>query len=164
MVDIADDRKSNKGPKFFIVSAWRDRETTLFICLRTNSKTAKFTAPWGMDRMSCAPAPRVRVLAYFHCVNDSTVSGFCPGIFLEDCSIVFIVLAGCIIVCAALRLTAPQIMASQKCRRRAAGAAAAVPPPLWTLSVRSSSLGKSFSSFDGITSLLPPSLPANVRR
>lgn len=161
MVDIADDRKSNTGPKFFIVSAWRDLETTLFICLRTNSKTAKFTAPWGMDRMSCAPAPRVRVLAYFHCVNDSTVRGFCPGILLEDCNIVFIVLAGCIIVCAALRLTAPQIMASQKCRRRAT---ATVPPPLRTLSVRSSSLDKSSSSFDGITSLLSPSLPASVRR
>ena len=161
MVDIADDRKSNTGPKLFIVSAWRDRETTLFICLRTNSKTAKFTAPWGMDRMSCAPAPRVRVLAYFHWVNDSTVRGFCPGIFLEDCNIVFIVLAGCIIVCAALRLTAPQIMASQKCRRRAT---ATVPPPLWTLSVRSSSLDKSYSSFDGITSLFSTSLPASVRR
>src|SRR6056300_1680208 len=96
-----------------------------------------------MDRISCAPAPRVKCLACFICVNERTVKGAFPGTFLDDCNIVFIVLAGCIIVCAALRLMAPHTMASQKCKRRS-GVATAAAPPLLTMSVRhnSSSLCK----------------------
>ena len=170
-VDIADDRKSIPGPKLeCITSAYRERETRLFICLRTSSKTAKLTAPCGMDKMSCAPAPRVKCLACFHCVNDLTVNGVWPGMDLDDCSIVFIVFAGCIIVCAALRLMAPHTMASQKCKRRpSADIAAAAAPPLLTLSAMhsssSSSLGCCKSSeflIPGTTSL--PILFKDVRR
>jgi hypothetical protein len=147
MVDMADDMKSNIGPRLCIVSTCFDRETILFICRRTSSSTAKLTAPCGIDNISCAPAPRVNVRAYFHCVKDSTFNGFWPGILRDDWRIVFIVFAGCIIVCAALRLTAPQIIASQNCNRRPVVAAMATEdPPLISVRVCSSCISNSKSA------------------
>ena len=82
-------------------------------------------------------------------MKDSTFNGFWPDTLRDDWRIVFIVFAGCIIVCAALRLTAPQIMASQNCNRRPVVAAMATeddPPPLISARVCSSCISKSKSS------------------
>ena len=81
-------------------------------------------------------------------MKDSTFNGFWPGTLRDDWRIVFIVFAGCIIVCAALRLTAPQIMASQNCNRRPVVAAMATedPPPLISARVCSSCISNSKSS------------------
>ena len=96
MVDTADDTKSKPGPIF----SARDLSagtlsTNLPIWALTNSNTAKLTAPCGMDSAKVAPAPRERVLnieGFNSCVKV-TLSG--PR---DDCIIVFIVFAGCIVV------------------------------------------------------------------
>jgi len=129
IVDKAELKKSIPGPKLrLIVSAYRDFETRSFIRLRTSSSIAKLTAPWGKESTNWAPAPRDNCFAYFHCANDFTVKGACPGTARDDCSIVFIVFAGCMIVWAVDRLIAPHNIASQKCRRRSG--TSDVSPPL----------------------------------
>ena len=82
-----------------------------------------------------APAPRVKCLAFSHLAKLAIVSGTLPGTDRDDCKMVFMVLAGCMMVCAAEREMAPQIIASQKWSRRSVvgSAACLAAPPLSAL-------------------------------
>lgn len=80
------------------------------------SSVAKLNAPWGMDITNCAPAPLVSSL------NDNFDS--CDDV-PRPCRSVFTTFAGCMHVCARLRLTAPANIASLNVRLTAL----APPPP-----------------------------------
>ena len=138
IVEIAEDIKSKPGP---IDSERFDREGTLstkeLSFCRTNSSMAKLIAPCGTDKTKFAPAPRLNVLNAFGDDNKVRTVGCATSAVLRDaCRIVFIVFAGCMTVCATLRLIAPLIMLSQNTSGRcgeafaADVAAAAVAPPL----------------------------------
>ena len=139
IVEIAEDIKSKPGP---IDSERFDREGTLstkeLSFCRTNSSMAKLIAPCGTDKTKFAPAPRLNVLNAFGEDNKVRTVGCATSAVLRDaCRIVFIVFAGCMTVCATLRLIAPLIMLSQNTNGRcgkafaaAVAVAAAVAPPL----------------------------------
>lgn len=83
----------------------RNSSSSKEACL--TSRVAKLNAPWGMDMTNCAPAPLVRSL------NDRFDS--CDAV-PRPCKSVFTTLAGCMHVCARLRLTAPANIASLNVR------------------------------------------------
>lgn len=129
---MAEERKSKPGPMESFRSCKNGTDSTAKLSRpRTNSNTAKFTAPWGMDKMKLAPAPLVRRRNICGWNKSPRVGRLGPR---DDCRIVFMVLAGCMTVCAILRETAPLTMFSQKTRGRvmataaAAAVAAALPP------------------------------------
>ena len=111
---IAEDVKSRAGPREGPTE--EELVKRLPMTLRVNSRTAKLQAPWGTLSNHCAPAPRVSILKLrglisWEKVSFALVEGAC-------CRMVFMVFAGCIIVCAVERDMAPHIMASAKCRGR----------------------------------------------
>mmetsp|Transcript_28141 Transcript_28141/g.40291 ORF Transcript_28141/g.40291 Transcript_28141/m.40291 type:complete len:201 (+) Transcript_28141:729-1331(+) len=153
MVLMQLDKKSNPGPAadetrtfFFVFDfelfvsslCWIMRcSTIMFMRRRTNSNTAKLSAPCGTDKRNCAPAPRVNNFQLDGCANvrNVTVSPttevrtpFAAAAGLLDrrfaCNIVFIVFMGCTTTCATDREIAPQTIFSQNTRFRPC-----TPPP-----------------------------------
>mmetsp|Transcript_22295 Transcript_22295/g.41570 ORF Transcript_22295/g.41570 Transcript_22295/m.41570 type:complete len:187 (-) Transcript_22295:461-1021(-) len=127
-VEDAEERKSSAAataPFRSNDSAYGLSDKISRVRFRMYSNTAKLAAPWGMDRINCAPAPRVRTRRLDGRARVESdmelipMALFCKvGVVDLACKIVFIAFAGCVTVCAILRLTAPQSMDSQKLRVR----------------------------------------------
>mmetsp|Transcript_15227 Transcript_15227/g.22295 ORF Transcript_15227/g.22295 Transcript_15227/m.22295 type:complete len:132 (-) Transcript_15227:63-458(-) len=113
-VAMAELQKSSMGPNAALFSDISDIHSDFMakLCIRrrTYSKTAKLTAPCGIDRMNCAPAPLVNIFIFLTLAREDMVIR--SPEFRLDCSRVFIVFAGWVATCAMDRETAPQIMFS----------------------------------------------------
>ena len=107
MVEMALLQKSNPGPMRLV--SMPNPCTTTLILARTNSNTAKLTAPWGTLSKKLAPAPLESRLKLEGCKSDISDGGM-----RSLCRMVFMVFAGCMSVCAMEREMAPQTMFSQK--------------------------------------------------
>jgi len=141
MVLIALDKKSIEGSNAAASRTLSRNETdstAVQIFALTSSRTAKFIAPCGTERMNCAPAPRVSNFKFLGLSIESVEVPVSPveldvELARLACNIVFIVLAGCITVWAMEREIAPTNMFSQNNRDRCGAAATATDAPPLTM-------------------------------